>query len=131
MEITHKIDPYARASFPLSHRLARAAWGVVQATLFRLSPRPFHRWRALLLRCFGARIGAGCHIYPGARIWAPWHLECGDVVGIADEAVIYNPAQVTIGSHATVSQQAYLCGASHDLADPAFPMIWEPISIGR
>jgi putative colanic acid biosynthesis acetyltransferase WcaF len=30
-----------------------------------------------------------------------------------------------------VSQQAYLCGATHDYRDPAFPMIWAPITIGR
>lgn len=131
MDITHRADPYLRPSTGLANRCGRFIWGFVQATLFRWSPRPCHAWRATLLRLFGARIGPHCHIYPGARIWAPWHLVCEDVVAIADEAIVYNPATVTLGSHAIVSQQAYLCGATHDYDDPAFPMTWAPITIGR
>jgi hypothetical protein len=48
----------------------------------------------------------------------------------AHEAIVYNPEQVTLGSHAIVSQQAYLCGATHDYEDPAFPLVAFPISIG-
>jgi putative colanic acid biosynthesis acetyltransferase WcaF len=131
MEITSDLDPYLRPAFSRRNRLARLLWGVVQATLFRWSPRPLHAWRAWLLRCFGARLGPGCHVYPQARIWAPWNLECESVVCIGDEAIVYNPATLRIGSHAIVSQQAYLCGATHDYRDPAFPMTWAPITIGR
>ena len=84
-----------------------------------------------MLRAFGATLGEHCHIYPDARIWAPWNLICEDAVGIADGAVVYNPAPIRLGSHSVVSQDAYLCGATHDLDDPAFPMISSPIVIGR
>lgn len=123
-------DPYLRPSMSLRNRAARALWGVACALLFRPSPRPAHAWRALLLRAFGARLGPHCHIYPRASIWAPWNLVCEDAVGIADGAVVYNPAPVTLGSHAVVSQDAFLCGATHDLDDPAFPMVSRPIHIG-
>jgi putative colanic acid biosynthesis acetyltransferase WcaF len=49
------------------------------------------------------------------------------VVAIADGAVIYNPCRVVIGSHVTVSQQAYLCGATHDLDRADFPMVSKEI----
>lgn len=123
------LDPYLVPAFPLRSRLRRAAWSIVHAVFFRLSPRPCHRWRAFLLRCFGAQLGENVHIYPRASIWAPWNLICADTVAIADEAVIYNPSTVTLGSHATISQQAYLCGATHDYHDPAFPLLAFPISI--
>ncbi|HKQ30644.1 MAG TPA: putative colanic acid biosynthesis acetyltransferase [Burkholderiales bacterium] len=123
-------DPYLNASFSLQNRLLRFLWGIVYALFFRLSPRPLHAWRAFLLRCFGAKIGRGCHIYPAARIWAPWNLVCDDVAAIADEAIVYNPEPVVLGSHCVVSQQAYLCGATHDYDDPAFPLIAAPIRIG-
>lgn len=123
-------DPYLLPAFPLRNRLLRASWGVVYALLFRPSPRPFHRWRVFLLRCFGARLGNSCFIYGRARIWAPWNLTCDDMVTIGDEAIIYNPKPITLGSHAIVSQQAYLCGATHNYDDPAFPLIADPISIG-
>jgi putative colanic acid biosynthesis acetyltransferase WcaF len=124
-------DPYLRANTALTNRLARALWHVVYVTLFRPSPRPLHEWRAFLLRLFGAKIGAHPRIYPRARIWAPWNLECADVVGIADEAIVYNPALIRLGSHCIVSEQAYLCGATHDYTDPVFPMICAPITIER
>lgn len=123
-------DPYQRAAFPLRNRLARLLWNVVAALLFRPSPRPLFGWRRLLLRAFGARIGRGCHIYPKAEIWAPWNLDCADAATIADGAVIYNPSRIELGSHAIVSQQAYLCGATHDIDDPAFALRSAPISLG-
>lgn len=126
-----RADPYLRASTSRAGRAARAAWSIVWLLLFRPSPRPAHAWRAFLLRLFGARVGATCHIYPGVRIWAPWNLECEDTVAVADGAEIYNPSRVRLGSHSVVSQQAYLCGATHDLDDPEFAMISAPITVGR
>ena len=129
-ELKNLKDPYLAASFSTRNRIARWVWGVVYVLLFRISPRPMHAWRAFLLRCFGARLGPSCHIYPGARIWAPWNLVCGDAAAVADEAVIYNPARVVLGSHSIVSQQAYLCGATHDYDDPRFPLVAAPIDVG-
>ena len=123
-------DPYLKAAFSLQNRALRLVWGVVYALLFRPSPRFLHGWRNFLLRAFGATIGQGCHIYPGARIWAPWNLLCGDVVAIADGAVIYNSSLIALGSHATISQEAFLCGATHDHEDPGFPLVSSQINIG-
>jgi putative colanic acid biosynthesis acetyltransferase WcaF len=105
-------------------------WNIVYAIFFRLSPRPFHAWRAFLLRIFGAKLGKNCHIYSRARIWAPWNLRCEELASIADDAIVYNPAPVAIGSHATVSQEAYLCGATHNYENPTFPLVAMPITIG-
>lgn len=123
-------DPYLQPQTSFGNRAARAIWGVAYWLLFRPSPRPLHAWRAALLRCFGARIGADCHIYPGCRIWAPWNLRCGSVVAIADRAEIYNVWPVALDSHATISQQAWLCTAGHDIDDPGFPMNGAPIRVG-
>ncbi len=123
-------DPYLRPASTLGNRAARALWGLAWLLLIRPSPRPLHRWRAFILRCFGARLGDNCHIYPSARIWAPWNLVCDEAVAIADGAEIYNPKPVHLGSHSIVSQQAYLCGATHDLDGPNFPMISAPIRVG-
>jgi putative colanic acid biosynthesis acetyltransferase WcaF len=89
-----------------------------------------HAWRAFLLRCFGAKLGINCHIYAKCEIWAPWNLRCDEGDSVADGAVIYNAAPVHLGSYAIVSQNAYLCAATHDIDDPAFPMITAPIFIG-
>jgi putative colanic acid biosynthesis acetyltransferase WcaF len=121
-----------RASPPtsLSNRAARVLWGAANLLLVRFSPRPAHAWRALVLRAFGAKLGMRCHIYAKAEIWAPWNLVCEDDVAIADGAIVYNPALITLGRACVISQQAYLCGAGHDIDDPDFPMVSRPIRIG-
>ena len=123
-------DPYLRPSFSVSNRMGRLAWSIIWTLLFRPSPRPFHSWRAFLLRGFGAALGPNCHFYPRSRVWAPWNLVCADGVTLGDEAEIYNPSLVIMGSHAIVSQQAYICGATHDYNDPSFPLISFPMSVG-
>jgi putative colanic acid biosynthesis acetyltransferase WcaF len=123
-------DPYLRPAFTLKNRLARVLWGFVRIVLYRPTPRPMHAWRSFILRCFGAKMGANCHFYPGAKIWAPWNLDCADQVTAADGAEIYNPAPMHFGSHAIVSQGAYLCGATHDYNVAAFPLLAYEMSFG-
>jgi putative colanic acid biosynthesis acetyltransferase WcaF len=123
-------DPYLRPSFPLGLRIKRLVWNICWAVLYRLSPRPLHGWRTLLLRMFGATMGPNCHFYPGSRVWAPWNLVCADQVTAGDGAEIYNPAPVRLGSHAILSQGAYLCGATHDFDDPAFPLLAFAMEVG-
>jgi len=123
-------DPYLLPQTSTRNRLARALWHLAYVLLFRPTPRPAHAWRTLLLRLFGAQLGKHCHIYAKCIIWAPWNLRCDDSACIADGVNVYNAAPVRLGSHAIVSQDAYLCTATHDMDDPAFPLITAPISIG-
>jgi putative colanic acid biosynthesis acetyltransferase WcaF len=123
-------DPYLRPAFLLKDRLRRQLWNICWLIFYRTSPRPFHAWRALLLRAFGAKMGLNCHFYPGSKVWAPWNLVCADQVTAADGAEIYNPAPMRFGSHAIVSQGAYICGATHDFDDPAFPLLAFSMNIG-
>ncbi|HTX41735.1 MAG TPA: hypothetical protein VMD25_07890 [Acidobacteriaceae bacterium] len=83
-----------------------------------------------MLRLFGAHLGPTCKFYPKARIWAPWNLICGELVAVADDAEIYNPSQLTMGSHCIVSQGAYICGATHEYNDPAFRLVHFPTRLG-
>ena len=123
-------NPYHRASFGLGNRLARLLWQAVYLLFYRTSPRPFHAWRALLLRLFGAKLGPGCHFYPSGKVWAPWNLVCEDCCTLGDGAEIYNPSPIYLESHCVISQQAYVCGATHDYNDPEFPMISYPMRLG-
>ena len=111
------------------NQMGRLAWGLVQTTLFRLSPRPCHRWRIWLLKCFGARVCFSAHIYPGVKIWAPWNLEVGEIVGIADGVILYNQAKIILENYSVVSQEAFLCTASHDYTLPDFPLWHAPIVV--
>lgn len=113
----------------IRNRLGRLAWGTVSATIFRYSPTPFHGWRRWLLRQFGATIDRGAHPYPTARVWAPWNLTMGEHSCLAAGVDCYNVSRIEIGAFAVVSQRTFLCAATHDHTDPAFPLVSKPISI--
>lgn len=119
-----------RSSHSLTHRAGRTLWGVVQATLFRWSPRVCHRWRGWLLRRFGATIHPAARVYPRARIWAPWNLHMDAFATIADDVEVYSVAPITIGAESTISQRSHLCAATHDFELRSFPLVPQPITIG-
>lgn len=123
-------DPRTQPSFSLGNRLMRMLWQVTWILAFRSSPRPLHRWRAFLLRCFGARIGRDVHVYPSVRIWAPWLLTCEERVGIGDRAIIYNMGAIVIEREAVISQGAHLCAGTHDIDSPTFQLRTGTIRIG-
>lgn len=125
IDISNKPSPHS-----LSNRLRRVAWGLVQATIFRWVPRPMHAMRARILRLFGARVSLKARVCPRARIWGPWNLVMGDYATLADDVDCYCVDTIEIGAHTTVSQYAYLCGATHDHEDRRFTLRPMPIRIG-
>jgi putative colanic acid biosynthesis acetyltransferase WcaF len=124
------VDPMNQPAFSVRNRFGRLFWNISYALLFRPSPRPFFAWRAMLLRLFGARLGSTCKFYPRARVWAPWNLICEDLVAVGDDAELYNPSPLYMGSHCIVSQGAYICGATHEYNDPAFRLVHFPVRLG-
>ena len=128
--IFQKLDRTAAYPYPLRDYVRRALWAVVRATLFRCSlPRAF-RWRAQLLRLFGAKVAANTFIRRGVVIFHPWKFDIGQWSAIADRVVIYNLGDVSIGSHTVISQDAYLCAGTHDYTKPDLPLMLTPITIG-
>lgn len=123
-------NTFTGPSFSLQNRLARVVWELIGGIFFRFSPRPLHSWRSFLLRCFGAKVGRGVHVYPGARIWAPWNLELSDECGIANGAILYSMDKIVVGKRAVISQGAHLCAGTHDYTLEGSPLVTLPIFIG-
>ena len=128
-DILKNTDAHTQPSFSFKNRLYRFIWIIVYVLLFKFSPRPLHWWRSFLLRLFGAKIGKGCHIYPKARIWAPWNLEMGGYSCLADEVICESMDKITIGERVVISQGARLITGSHDYENPRFPLYTRPINI--
>jgi len=116
--------------FTFREKFLRLLWMIVRATLFRWSFRRADRWRALLLRCFGARIGRNVLIRSTAVIEIPWNLALGDFSQLGDQAIIYNLGPITIGERTIISQFAHLCGGTHDHSRSDMPLHRVPIQIG-
>jgi putative colanic acid biosynthesis acetyltransferase WcaF len=107
-------------------------WSVIQASLFRWSPRGCHAFRVGLLRWFGATIPPDGHvrIYPTVRVIYPWKLACEPRVLIGPCVNIYNLAPVMIGRGAQLSQQVHVCAGTHDYLRWSMPLVEKPVVIG-
>lgn len=119
-----------RSPYSAREKLARVAWGVVQATLFRWSPHAAYSFRAFLLRRFGARLGRNVRVRRTVRIEIPWNLTLGDDVSVGDFAILYCLGPVQVGDRSFISQYAHLCAGTHDYTSPEYPLLRQPIVIG-
>jgi len=111
-------------------KLARQLWYWVQATLFRLSPRPMYRWRNWLLRRFGAQVDRTARIRSTVTIEVPWHLTVGVETVVGDGVILYCLGTITLGARVTVSQYSHLCAGTHDHTRAEFPLLRPPITVG-
>lgn len=110
----------------------RAGWYIVNALFFQsaiLALIP-SRWKAMLLRAFGAKVGRGFACKPRVTIKYPWFLEFGDNVWLGEMVWIDNHTWVRIGNDVCISQGAYLFTGNHDWNDPRFAFFCAPIEIG-
>lgn len=112
------------------NRLGRVVWNIVWTFFFRpFGTKYLNFWRISLLRLFGAKIGKNCFVAASAKVWAPWNLVMVSNCLLSHKVNCYNTGLITIGDSTIISQGAYLCPGSHDIEDPAFPMICAPLTI--
>lgn len=110
-------------------RWKEALW-VAARCLFFQTPVPFpSRWKRLLLRLFGAKIGLNVVIRASTFISFPWRLVIGEDAWIGDGVWILSLAPVIIESNVCISQKSFLCTGSHDYRKKSFELIAQPIHI--
>ena len=121
------VTPYPRREVLLGW-----VWALVQATLFRWSPRPWHWWRAWLLKVFGAEIPAPGRVvvFPSVRVYFPWKLALAPRAMVGRHVNLYNLARISIGYGANLSQHCHLCAGTHDYLRWDMPLVVRPIHIG-
>ena len=94
------------------------------------TPKPLNAWRLFVLRLWGARLHGRPFVHQRARIQIPWKLTLQDRACLGDRANVYSLGEIEIGARATVAQEVYLCGGTHDFSDPALPLQTAPIRVG-
>ena len=109
--------------------LIEILWHLAGSPLVRSELLPFSRLKCFVLRAFGAKIGVGVYIKPGVRVKFPWRLSVGDHSWLGERVWIDNLAHVTIGAHACVSQDVYLCTGNHDWSHPNLKLYTRPIQL--
>jgi len=120
-----------RSPWALSTRLLVGLWHVAWMLFFRPTPKPFARWRLLLLRLFGCRIAGRPFVASSAVIKMPWNLILEDKACIGSRSDIYNLAPVTLKRRCVVAQEAYLCTGTHEFSDLDLPLVVGEITIGE
>jgi putative colanic acid biosynthesis acetyltransferase WcaF len=129
------IQDLSRFSLPVGFRGRNAfvvqLWWIVHSSIFRLSPQFAYRFRTLLLRWFGAKIGENVLIRPTVCVTYPWNVSIGDNSWIGDDVVIYSLGKVCIGSNSVVSHRSYLCAGDHDYRRVDFPIRARDVIIGN
>lgn len=131
------IEPYRNnlLNHPSPHgmtsQLFRALWNMSWFVLCRFTTRwrPMDRWRSIVLRMFGAKVGKRCHIYPDVQIWDPRNLEMGDDSTLGPGVICENADRVILGNAVVISQYSYLCTSSHDIYSTDFHLITKPIIV--
>jgi putative colanic acid biosynthesis acetyltransferase WcaF len=118
----------AASKYSTAEQTRRVAWSFGR-WLVRLSPRPCFGWRRAVLRAFGAKVGAQAHIYPSAHLYMPWNVEIGAGAALGEDVFIYSLGKVRIGKQVTLSYRAHVCAGTHDLEDPALPLLKPPVCI--
>lgn len=117
-------------TFELRHRIRRTLWAMTWALFASWTPPPLHRWRAFLLRLFGARLHTTVKVYGSARVWDPVNLHMGAFSTLGPRVICYSMDAIHIGHHVVVSQGAHLCCGTHDIRSPSFQLFAKPITIG-
>ncbi len=128
MQVDHRLFS-SRDYSPGRPVFVRALWVFVEALVFLNPAVTSYRLKRLLLRVFGAKVGAEVLIKPGVHIKHPWRLSIGDSSWIGERAWIDNLAPVSIGCNCCISQGVYLCTGNHDWSDPGMGLFAQGITI--
>jgi len=121
---------YTRSGWSFGVKLKRVLFVPFRLLFVRGSGRRLSPLRVYALMLFGARIERPVLIMDGVIVWHPWSLTLRRYCTLGRGVEVYNYADITVGEQATVSQDTYLCSATHDFEDPTMPLTYRPIVIG-
>ncbi len=85
--------------------------------------------KIILLKFFGAKVSFKSTVYSSAKIYMPWNLYMDDFSCIGPDVNIYNVDKIILKSNVVISQNAYLCTASHNINSLKNELVTKPIFI--
>lgn len=100
-------------------------WRIYNSLVF---PLLCNGLRQKSIHAFGGEYSG--QVYRSAKIYDPKNLKAGYAVCIGPRVEIYNKAVVKIGDHVVISQDTWICTASHDISSSSMKLITKPVEIG-
>ncbi len=104
-------------------------WNFTNVILFINPLNASYKFKALILRSFGAKVGAGVIFKQNISIKYPWFLEIGDYSWIGERVWIDNLGKVKIGNNVCISQGAMLLCGNHNYKKESFDLIVGDITL--
>ncbi|SHN23897.1 WcaF family extracellular polysaccharide biosynthesis acetyltransferase [Mucilaginibacter sp. OK098] len=112
---------------PGGNAIKRLLWYYVNLVFLKGGLLPSSSFNIFLLRLFGAKIGKGVIIKPGANVKYPWHLTIGNHTWIGENVWIDCLVAITMGDNVCISQGAVLLTGSHNYKKKTFDLITQPV----
>lgn len=90
---------------------------------------PFHHVRRFFYRLAGMTIGIGSTIHTGARFYNPSNIVIGKDTIIGEGVVLDGRDKLQIGDHVDFASEVMVYNCQHDIHDPEFKAIPQPVII--
>lgn len=129
---TFVLPPRSRVflPMPLNERLKGLAWWFTRLFLFRTSAVLGNRWRRLILRIYGAKLGRNVRLEPSVIVDFPWNLRVGNNSVISRGVILNCMGNIDIGKNVRISQYSHLCAGTHRYQRRDMQIERSPISVG-
>lgn len=125
----HKLDS-SKAVGKITNRFSSFFLDFWLAKLNVIGHIPSHSFRNFFYRISGIKMGKGATFHMGARFYLPKNIKIGEGTIIGDHAFLDGRAKIKIGKQVDIASQVMIYNSEHDLSDPSFKAIEEPVSIG-
>lgn len=125
----HKLPP-AKAFQKITNRIKSFFLDFWLMKLRCVGHVPLHGYRNFFYRLSGIKMGKGAVIHIGARFFLPKNIEIGEGTIIGDNAFLDGRAKIKIGKQVDIASSVMIYNSEHDLSDPSFTAIEEPVTIG-
>ncbi|MEY2878518.1 MAG: hypothetical protein RLZZ15_898 [Verrucomicrobiota bacterium] len=129
--LTRRQAPGHSSPWSVAVRIRVMLWELAWVVLCRWTPKPLNPWRLVIFRLFGGTAVGTPFVHQRARIDMPWHVELHDAACVGDGGHLYALDRIVLERGALVAQEAYLCAGTHDVADPEWPLMTAPITVGE
>lgn len=90
---------------------------------------PSHTWRQFVYRVAGVQIGQGSTIHMWANFYNPENIIIGKDTIVGDHCFFDGRAKIKIGNHVDIASQVLIYNSEHDVHDPEFKAIQQPVEI--
>ena len=113
----------------ISNKIRYAFW-LITSNIFFLTNIPYpNKFKVLILKLFGCKIGSKVVVKPWVKIKFPWMLTLGNAAWLGESVWIDNISEVIIGNNVCISQEALLITGNHNYSSKFFELISKPIII--